>query len=259
MVLSAAPRDRLVPKTWWFPIAGRVPYKGFFSLDDARNAQRRLEQDGYDAYLRPTSAFSTLGWFNDPILSTALRGDDVEAVATLLHELSHQHLFVPGQATFNESFATFAGRAGAARFFCTRDGGGPGTAKCLRAEARWRDCQRFSVFIDAVMDDLNAVYGDTTLAYADKIARREIVFERSLRRFDAEIAPAFESLTFAGFRGTSLNNASLLARIRYYHRLRDFQALLEARGDDLASVLADLKAGADTVENPFELLPGGAG
>ena len=255
LVVSAAHKDRLVPKTWWFPIVGRMPYKGFFSLEDAQKQQADLEEEGYDTYLRPTAAFSTLGWFNDPILSTMLRADDVEVVETVLHELSHRYLFVSGRVGFNESFATFVGRAGAAQFFCTRDGGGPDTLKCLRAQARWRDYQRFSVFIDEMMEELNAVYDDTELPYEEKVSRRGGVFERSLARFDADVAPTFESVTFSGFRNTPLNNATLLTRIRYYHRLPDFAALLDARGGDLAAVLAELKSNAGTVEDPFEMLP----
>ncbi len=255
MVLSAAHKDRLVPKTWWFPIVGRVPYKGYFSLDAAQKEQAKLETDGYDTYLRPTAAFSTLGWFNDPILSTVLRADDVEVVETVLHELSHQHLFVPGRVGFNESFATFVGRAGAARFFCTREGGGPDTVKCLRAQARWRDYQRFSIFIDSMMSQLNTLYDDPDLGYEEKVERREAIFEASLERFDTEVAPTFEALAFTGFRRTPLNNATLLARVRYYHRLPDFDALLEARGGDLRAVLEGLKADVGSVDDPFELLP----
>jgi len=257
MVVSASHKDRLEPKTWWFPIVGRMPYKGFFSLEDATNARDDLEEDGLDAYMRPTTAFSTLGWFNDPILSTVLRADDVDVVETVLHELSHQHLFVGGAGTFNESFATFVGRAGAARFFCTRDGGGPDTLKCLRAQARWRDYQRFSVFIDGMMEDLNAIYDSDTLSYDEKVAQREIVFARSFQRFDDDVAGTFESVGFGGFRNTPLNNATLMTRIRYYHRLPDFAALLESRGGDLPGVLAELKAGVETVDDPFDLLPGG--
>ena len=254
-ILSAARRDRLEPRTWWFPVVGRFPYKGFFDLDDALKAQRELEDEEWDTYLRPTAAFSTLGWFKDPLLSTLLRQDDVDLVETILHELSHNHLFVSDQVTFNESFATFCGRAGAAQFFCTRDGGGPDTLKCLRAQARWQDYQRFSVFIDEMMEELNAVYDDTELPYEEKVSRRGGVFERSLARFDADVAPTFESVTFSGFRNTPLNNATLLTRIRYYHRLPDFAALLDARGGDLAAVLAELKSNAGTVEDPFEMLP----
>ncbi len=258
MVLSAAYRHRLVPKTWWFPIVGRVPYRGYFSLDGALEAQRKLEEEGFDTYLRPTAAFSTLGWFNDPVLSTMLRADDVEVVETVLHELAHRHLFVPGRVSFNESFATFVGRVGAARFFCTRQGGGPDTVKCLRAQARWRDVQRFSVFIDTLVAELNGLYGDPELPSDEKVRRREVVFRKALEEFDAEVAPRLESLTFAGFRRTPLNNATLLARVRYYHRLPDFQAFLDAHGGDLVAALSDLKERAPDAEDPFSLLPTGA-
>lgn len=255
LVVSAAYKDRLVPKTWWFPIVGHVPYKGHFSLASALDEAEGLRADGFDAYVRPTAAFSTLGWFNDPVLSTALDADEVEVVSTVFHELSHEHLFVPGHVTFNESFATFVGRVGAARFFCTREGGGPDSVKCERASARWRDVQRFSVYLDGLLDDLQAVYGDATLDSGAKIERREDVFEAALERFDEEVAPALESLTFAGFRHTPLNNATLLSRFRYYSRLADFDAFLSAHEGDLVAALTDLKARVETVDDPFEVLP----
>ena len=257
LVVSASHKDRLEPKTWWFPIIGRVPYKGFFSLDDAQDEEDKLKQEGFDTYLRPTAAFSTLGWFSDPILSTVLRADDVEVVETVLHELSHQYLFIPGQVTFNESFATFVGRVGAAQFFCTRDGGGPDTSKCLRAQARWRDYQRFSVFVDSMTVGLGGIYEDPELSYDDKMSRREEIFTQALVRFDDEIAPTLESVTFRGFRETSLNNATLLSRIRYYHRLPDFALMLEERGGDLAGLLEEFRTTIDTVSDPFDLLPEG--
>ncbi len=259
LVVSAAPKDQLGAVTWWFPIVGRVPYRGFFSERDALEAARDLERDGYDTYVRPTAAFSTLGWFNDPLLSTVLRTDDVEVVETVLHELSHQHLFVPGHVDFNESFATFVGRVGAIRFFCTRAGGGPDSVRCQRAQARWRDYQRFSVFIDELRTELERVYYLTAgLTYEDKLRRREEIFAEAQRRFAEEVQPTFEAFTFQSFLTTPLNNATLLARIRYYKRLPDFDALLDLNEGDLPAVLADLRARARTVSDPFELLPRGA-
>jgi len=86
MVLSAAYQDRLASRTWWFPIVGRVPYRGFFDLEEALREQRKLEDEGFDTMLRPTSAFSTLGWFSDPLLSTIVRYDEVELITTIIHE-----------------------------------------------------------------------------------------------------------------------------------------------------------------------------
>lgn len=255
MVVSAAYKDRLAPKTWWFPIVGRVPYKGHFSLQDALNEQRELEAEGYDTYIRPTAAFSTLGWFNDPVLSTALRADEVEVVATVIHELSHRHLFVPGHVGFNESFATFAGRVGAARFFCVREGSGPDSVKCRRALARWRDFQRFSVYLDALVEEVERIYEDNSLDFDKKVELRNTVFATALERFDRDVAPSFEVLTFSGFRNTPLNNATLLSSIRYYNKLPAFDAFLALHGGNFIATLDDLKALASTVHDPFDLLP----
>ncbi len=255
MVVTAAYKDRLVPKTWWFPIVGHVPYKGHFSLQNALDEEADLAAEGFDTWVRPTAAFSTLGWFNDPILSTALQTDEVEVVTTVLHELSHQHLWVPGEGAFNESFANFVGRVAAMRFFCTREGGGPDSVKCRRAEARWRDFQRFSDFLDPFVAELRALYADPDLSFEQKVEQREAVFSGALQRFDDEVAPELEAFTFAGFRNTPLNNATLLSRVRYYNRLRDFDAFLAGHGGDLNAALDDLKARAGSVDDPFTLLP----
>jgi predicted aminopeptidase len=257
MVLSAAYRDRLAPRTWWYPVVGRVPYRGFFDFDAAEEERLGLESEGYDTYLRPTSAFSTLGWFSDPLLSTLLRYDMVELVETVIHELSHNHLFVSGQVRFNESYATFVGRVGAIRFFCTREGGGPDTQWCLRAQARWEDYQRFSAFLDPLVDELQTLYRREDLTLEAKVLRREAVFEEAKARFQNRVQPELRSVTFRSFLDTPLNNATLLARMRYYHRLGDFQALLEHHGGDLKSAVEYLSTGIGEVDDPFQLLPRG--
>lgn len=255
MVLSAAYPDRLASRTWWFPIVGHVPYRGFFELEDALEEQRKLEEEGFDTLLRPTSAFSTLGWFSDPLLSTVVRYDEVEVVTTILHELSHNDLFVPGRVRFNESFATWVGRTGAAEFFCTRPGGGPDTVWCNRARDRWRDVQLFSRFIDGLVGDLEAVYGDSVTTREDKLARRGEVFARHQRILSDEIRPRFRSLTFSRFDAAPLNNAVLLSRMLYYHRLPDFDAYLADSGGALRDAIQALKTGIEAVDDPFDALP----
>lgn len=254
MVLSAAHRDRLEPRTWWYPIVGRVPYRGYFDLDDALRAQRELEGDGFDTYLRPTAAFSTLGWFSDPLLSTVVRYDEVELVATILHELSHNHLYLPGRTRFNESFATWVGRTGAIEFFCTRDGGGDDTVWCGRARDRWQDAMRFSVFLDELVDDLQRVYGDSAASRSSKLARRDAVLARRKAQFRDDVQPRLRSLSFAGFLALPLNNATLLSRMRYYHRLPDFQTFLDQRGGSVAAAVAAMAEEAKAAPDPFDLL-----
>jgi len=253
LIVSAAHKDKLVPKTWWFPVVGRVPYKGHFSEEDAENERAALEAEGFDAMVRPTAAFSTLGWFDDPVLSTMLRPDEVEVVVTIIHELAHRHLFVGGHVDFNESFATFVGRVGASRFFCGRQGGGPNSVKCLRSQARWRDYLRFSAYIDSLRAEITALYADSSITRAKKLEEREVVFQQALERFD-QLAPQLESLSFQVFRREPMNNATLLARLRYYHRLSDFQQLLKAMGHDLNALLQSMKDRANQVQDPWDLL-----
>lgn len=256
LVLSAAPPDRLVPRTWWFPIVGRLPYRAYFDDGDAHRARRELEEDGFDTYLRPTAAFSTLGWFSDPLLSTVVRAETVSVVETVLHELAHTHLFVPGSVRFNESFATFVGSAGTISFFCGREGSGPRSVKCLRARNRWADAQRFSRFVDRVVADLRDLYRDPELDGAEKLARRRELFREARQRYEERVRPLLRERRFALFGDLPLNNATLLARMRYYHRLPDFQALLEAEGGSVARAVAALTDGVTGVDDPFELLPG---
>ena len=120
LVVSAAYRDRLEAKTWWFPVVGRFPYKGFFDVPDALRTAQSLRTDGFDVTVGPSSAFSTLGWFNDPLVSTTVKADSVTLVNTILHELLHNTFFAKGAVSFNESFATFVGGRGAEHFFRAR-------------------------------------------------------------------------------------------------------------------------------------------
>ena len=183
-----------------------------------------------------------------------MRLDEVDLVETVLHELSHNHLFVKGQVRFNESFATFVGRAGAIEFFCNRDGGGPDTVKCLRAQARWRDNQRFESFIEGLVEGLEVVYQDSTLTYDAKLVERQRIFDDHVDIFETRVQPSFEASTFQSFLTTPLNNATLLVRVRYYHRLEDFQSLLDERGT-LREAIRHLKDGMEDVDDPFDLLP----
>ncbi len=255
-VLSAAYRDRLESKTWWFPIVGRVPYKGYASQKAAEKAKSKLEGEGFDTYLRTTSAFSTLGWFADPLLSSLLRYDDVELVTTIIHELSHNHLFVPGHVRFNESFATFVGRVGAMGFFCGPDGTAQNPPECQAARERWNDYQGFSRFLDEFIGELESVYKDPELTVEEKVQARTDLLRNYRDRY-RDVTPSEVSPLVPGFLGRPLNNAVLLPRMRYFHRLSDFQSSLDQHEGDLRASVAALTATANEADDPFDLLPSG--
>jgi predicted aminopeptidase len=221
-VLSAAHRDRFQSHTWWFPIVGRVPYKGYFSEARARREMERLESRGFDTYLRTTSAFSTLGWFNDPLVSTLLRYDSVSLANTVIHELFHNTLYVAGQATFNESLAQFVGGRGAIAFFCGPRYGEASPA-CARARDAWHDEMVFGSFLQSLVQHLETLYAREELTTEQKLERRELVFERYRDEFENRVRPRFRVSSYAGFSANPLNNATLAARRMYYHRLDLFE------------------------------------
>lgn len=103
-------------KTWWFPLIGEVSYKGFFDLAEAQKSLKKLVDEGYDADLNPTSGWSTLGWFKDPILSNMLHKSEGRLAELIIHELTHGTLFIKSNMDFNENLATFIGEQGALKF-----------------------------------------------------------------------------------------------------------------------------------------------
>ncbi|HUF12550.1 MAG TPA: aminopeptidase [Longimicrobiales bacterium] len=231
LILSGARRDRFSAVTWWFPIVGSVPYKGYFDMDDALEAQRELEDDGFDTFLRPTAAFSTLGWFNDPLLSTVLRYGDVSIVSTVIHELTHNSLYLPGQAGFNESFANFVGDRGAVALFCGMDG--PASERCARTTDEWADNLAFAAFLNGLVAELTTLYQREDIDAAQKLALREPIFERARLRFRDDVLPPMRTDRFRGFERLPMNNATLMARRLYYDRLDRFEAVFERLGRDL--------------------------
>ncbi len=106
-VVTASPKVELKPYTWWFPIIGSVPYKGFFEKKDAIELETELQEKGYDTWLFAAPAYSTLGWFNDPITTPMLKRGYYSLVATLIHEMVHTTLYVEGEGDFNEQLASF--------------------------------------------------------------------------------------------------------------------------------------------------------
>lgn len=249
LVVSAAHQDRFQAHTWWFPIVGRVPYKGFFSEEGARREMRRLEERGFDTYLRPTSAFSTLGWFNDPLVSPVLRAGRVDLVNTVIHELFHNTVFVPGQVAFNESAANFVGARGAIEFFCRRDG--PDAATCRTARAAWADDLLFGRFLGGLVAELEALYGRADLTREQKLEAREEIFAAAKGRFATEVRPRLQVQSFASFQQQPLNNATLIARRLYYHRLDLFERVFQAYGGHLPAAVEAIVKAAEGAGDPY--------
>lgn len=239
LVVSAAYRDRFEPHTWWFPIVGRVPYKGFFDFDDAFREANRLEQRGFDTYVRPSAAFSTLGFFNDPVLNTVLRSSDVSIVSTVIHELLHNTLFIPSQVAFNESFASFVGDRGAIEFFCARDG--EDSTTCREAADDWADNLTFGAFLSEMVGNLEQLYARTDIDATAKVAQRQQVFDQARSKFETQVEPALRTRSYRGFVRRTLNNATLIGIRLYYRRLDLFEQAFQRNNQDLATTLRGIQ------------------
>lgn len=112
----ATPELSLRPVTHCFPIAGCVAYRGYYGEAGAQGEAKRLKDEGMDVYVGGVEAYSTLGWFDDPILSSMLRWDDQRLAETIFHELAHQRYYLPGDTAFNESYASFVEQEGGRRW-----------------------------------------------------------------------------------------------------------------------------------------------
>ena len=137
----AAPELSLTPRQWCFPVAGCVSYRGYFAEADARAEAARLAAAGDDVHLSGIPAYSTLGYFDDPVLSTFVRYREVDLARLIFHELAHQVVYVKDDTSFNESFAVAVEEAGVARWLAAeartpRRGGRRGARRRPRSRAR---------------------------------------------------------------------------------------------------------------------------
>jgi predicted aminopeptidase len=253
LVVSAAKRDELTLHRWWFPIVGRVPYKGFFDFPRALRTAAEMREEGYDTYVRPASAFSTLGWFNDPLVSTTLRLDSAALANTVIHELTHNTFYARGQAIFNESFASFVGARGAERFFRARGD----SALVRRVLDDWEDDKllgRFYTGLYATLDSAFKAHPDDRDA---RLRAREAIYAEARRQLRTGIGPRLNTWPPGLLDRIQLDNAALLARRIYVTDLELFDEVYEREGRDLERARARIISLAKSrPEAPFEALRG---
>jgi predicted aminopeptidase len=240
--VQAAPEFSLQPKTWWYPIVGGLEYRGYFSEKGANNAAAHLRKKGDDVYVDGVEAYSTLGWFKDPVLNTFITRREPDLAEVLFHELGHKRVFARGDTDFNEAYATTVGQEGARRW--------------LRANGETNLLEKYNIelarddqFVHLVMSTrakLEKVYGDTLdkdgKVKAAKVpplppAKLKLDKERVL----ADLRSDYEKLkaSWGGYSGYDdwfaheLNNAQLNTIANYYDYLPSFKRLLELNGGNM--------------------------
>ncbi|HWL93256.1 MAG TPA: aminopeptidase [Phycisphaerae bacterium] len=238
-VLTAAEKDRLVAYSWSFPFIGEVQYKGFFDRGRAEREAASLRDQGYDVLFGTADGFSTLGLFPDPVRQSNLSRDEIDLAELILHEMTHTTIYKPSDTDFNEAMATFVGRSAALRFFETTRGDDDDIT--LQAANRFEDAAVVDAFVVQLYDDAHAYYADSAAAGDDRatiIAGRQSVFDASLARYEAEFETRLhEPQRWASLKDLELDNAVVLAGVRYQAGLEDFAAVLDAAGGDFPAAL----------------------
>jgi predicted aminopeptidase len=234
----AAPEFSLQAKQWCYPIAGCVSYRGYFSKDAAMRESQRLSDDGFDVAFGGVAAYSTLGKFNDPILSTMLRWDDVELVAVLFHELAHQVVYVKDDTSFNESFATAVEEIGVRRWLASRGEEGRIAEYLAGRELQ----QSLLALVETARIALRSVYESASGREQQRVQKRELL--TALAK-DAAAEIERRGGNSSSWLSGELNNARLISMTLYEGRLPSFRALFLKCGESLECFYEQAKQLAD--------------
>jgi predicted aminopeptidase len=247
-VVMAAPRDSLEPYTWWFPIVGRIPYRGYFNRGRAEAEAAEMERRGYDTMVRPEVAFSSLGFFNDPLLSNLLRIDHVELAGVIIHELFHRTYFLASDVMFDESAATYVGTAGAVKFF--EAAAGPGSADAEAARGVLDADLKFARFLNDEAARLNALYQSGLPR--EEILKRRVALFAAINADYARLKPHLSGLERFDLDKQPINNAVLINYLIYFHDLDNFARLDHIYAGNLRDTIKTIIALAESDrDNPF--------
>lgn len=216
----ATPADDLRPKTWCYPIAGCLAYRGYFRRDRAEAYAGRLEAEGLDVAIAPAIAYSTLGWFADPVVSTMLERDDASLAGFIFHELAHEKLFVPGDTAFNEAYATAIEREGVRRWLSAR---GEFDQLAAWERARSESAALTDTLLEA-RERLRQLY-DSPEPADQLLAAKALEFARLSEALRA-LAERLEADWIERFAARELNNAHLAHVATYEAGVAAFERLL---------------------------------
>jgi predicted aminopeptidase len=240
-VVSAAGEFSFERREWRFPFFGSFPYKGYYRRSGAERLARRLDRRGWDVIIRPVTAFSTLGWFKDPIVTFMGDYDEARLAELVIHEMAHATLWVSGEAQFNEEFATFVGRTGSREFLIAKYGEDHRSVENL--DERREDLDRFREDVLVLKAEMAAWYEASASMREEQ--RREEKRER-LRAYQAAFLRDYEdryhSDRYRFFGTLEVNNAYLDLFETYSGNLSEFQAFhLREGGGELATTIAEIR------------------
>ncbi len=224
----AAPEYSLVAKKWCYPVIGCASYRGYFSLSAAQRYAQKLEKQGFETVVGGASAYSTLGWFSDPLLPSMMRYGDADLAETLFHELAHQQLYINGDSDFNEAFATVVGETGAQRWLSAQR---PQELNAYSQKLKAR--QQFYALVETAKLALTRVY-ESLLTDSDKERAKHATFAKLKQDYQALKNQEWNGQPlFDRWFDTEINNARLVAFTTYRDQAPKLTELLRQCDDDL--------------------------
>jgi len=234
-VVSASAKDSFSRYEWWFPVIGKVPYKGFFNVEDARKERTKLEKKDLDVWIRGVDAFSTLGWFRDPLYSYMKNYSDRSLADLIIHELLHATVYLNGKSQFNEELAEFVGTEGARLYMEKIHGAGSEADDTDAANAK-ADNAAYSVFIRGLIAELDELYKGS-LPKEEKLQKKAQIIEDAKARFNESYEENFKTDNYRGFSELPVNNAYLELFTLYHEEDHFYKELYEKSGSDLAKFI----------------------
>lgn len=245
-VVSATEETSFAWKEWWFPFFGRFPYKGFYREKSARRLARRLDGNGYDVFVRRVDAFSTLGYFRDPLYSFMTDYDPFRLASLIIHEQTHATLFLKNEVQFNEELATFVGYHGALSYL--ESVYGRDSQEYFDASVYWEELDVFLAEIRGLHARLATLYRTAEGADGPENAtRRSDMLKRKaeiIETFQSEFAGRYDALfatdRFRWFADYPVNNAVIDVYMKYTRDLSLFESLYDAVDRSIPRLLAYL-------------------
>lgn len=213
-IVSAAPKYSMNPLLWSYPFVGSLPYKGFFDLDDAKGEAKRLDEKGYDTYIRGVTAYSTLGWFADPITKPQLENNSKASLAELIiHELTHTTVYFSGEGDFNETLAEFVAGEGTREFLIKKYG--IKNSELTNWEKSHKDEVIWNEFVRDAVKALTTFYEKNKEA-TNKAELKANEYSRLREKFKTQYLPRIKNKKgYRSFLNKKENNAFLLSQYTY--------------------------------------------
>ena len=205
-LVVASPKDKIEAKKWSFPIVGSFPYKGFFSEKQAKREVTKLQKKDLDTYMRGVTAYSSLGWFKEPILSSMLKYSKESLAETIFHECFHGTFFVKDNVEKNEQLAVFVGHYYLLKFLKQM-----GNIKEYQEEIlSWRDQKLFTSFLEKTLYEAQSFY-------RQEKPLREVLFTQIADSYKKNLKPKLEVNNYDSIFLENLNNAKIAAFKTYFH------------------------------------------